>query len=211
MHGKNRHGQEKHVDLNYLAEVIKGGTYDLNNFLTKNTLKLWLSDAEIANLIKYANTHSVAETVKYLGDPNTFPASAIFILDEFRPMSSPGIAMHASPWMIGRHLNQHPEMWQNVLEYAGIAYTQADLDRFYRMPYPEFESWIAKLTTEKIEKIQAYGFNSTSGVGNIYFAQGSDEKSAYDPEIGRVVTPKEKDAINRIKFYVIQTYFLKPG
>lgn len=162
MNGKNRHGQEKHVDLNYLAEVIKDDSYDLNNFFTKNTLKLWLTDAEITNLSTYARTHTVAETVKYLSDPKKIPTSVIFILDEFRPMSSPGIAMHAGPAWLGRHLYQHPENWQNVLEYAGIAYTKADLERFYRMPYPEFESWIASLTSEKFEKIQAYGFNSTS-------------------------------------------------
>jgi hypothetical protein len=79
------------------------------------------------------------------------------------------------------------------------------------MPQADLVKWLSTLTNDKIEKIQAYFYNGNTQDGKPYFASGWDDKSAYDPEIGRVVSPQEKDAIARIKFYVTYTYFILPG
>jgi hypothetical protein len=64
------------------------------------------------------------------------------------------------------------------------------------------------LSNDKFEKIQAYAYNAFDmGAARPFFATGWDDKPAYSPEIGRIVTPAEKNAIARIKSYISLTVF----
>lgn len=206
--GKNRHGQDVNIDLNYLAQSLKNGAYDTNNPMTKSFLRSWFSEQEINEVKTYVDTHSTQEVAVYL---SKLAPSTIMILDEFRPKASPGAAIPVGAVGLARMLQQYPESWQNTLEYAGIPFTNADLDRFYRMSHKDFTAWLASLTTEQAEKVQGYALGSNNAYQNSMIATGWQDKISYTPELGRVVSPVEKDAIARIKFYVVQTLFVKSG
>ena len=208
--GKDRNGSYSNVDIDFLAQSMKDGTFDVNKFFVSGYAQaLGFTEAQIKDFQKFVIVHSAKEIADKIA---TFSTENIIKIDEMRPTASVGIAWRVDPWYLSRGLMQSPEAWQNVLEYAGIASTQADLDKFYRMPQSELVAWLATLTNDKFEKIQAYFYNGYDmTTQKSYFPNGWDDKSAYDPEIGRVVSPQEKDAIARIKFYVMYSYFIQPG
>lgn len=112
--------------------------------------------------------------------------------------------MRVGPDWIASSLKNTPESWQNVLEYAGITVTKADLDKLYNASKADITQMLGKLPNDQFEKIQAYFFNGVDiHTSKPYFSQGWDDLSAYSPEIGRVVSPAEKNAIERIKAVAI--------
>ena len=188
---------------------MKDGTFNVNNFFVKGYAQaLKFSDAEIADFQSFVNSHTAKEIADKIA---SLPTDTIMKIDEMRPTSSVGIAWRVDPWYLSRFLMSTPESWQNVLEYAGIPFTQADLDRLHNGTQADMVSWLSTLSNDKFEKVQAYAYNASDITGKPYFATGWDDKSSYDPEIGRVVTPAEKDAIARIKFYTVNMYFTLRG
>lgn len=184
---------------------MKDGTFNVNNFFVKGYAEaLKFTDAEIADFQSFVSSHTAKEIADKLA---SLPPETVMKIDEMRPTSSVGIAWRVDPWYLSRFLMSTPESWQNVLEYAGIQFTQADLDRLHNGTQSDMVAWLSTLSNDKFEKVQAYAYNAVDNTGKPYFATGWDDKSAYDPEIGRVVSPAEKDAIGRIKFYTINMYF----
>lgn len=210
--GKDRNGQYSNVDIDFLALTMKNGTFDTSNFFVKGYANaLGFTDEQVKDFQQFVASHTAAQVADQLA---TFSRETILKLDEMRPKSSSsvGIAWRVDPWYLSRGLSESPEAWQNVLEYAGIPFSKADLDKFYRMLQSEKVGWLASLSNPQFEKVQAYFYNGNQTATNIpFFATGWDDKTAYDPEIGRVVSPAEKSAIARIKFVAINSGLAKDG
>lgn len=209
--GANRYGAHSKVDIDFLAQTMKDGTFNVSNVFTKNYASaLGFSDADIKAFQDFVGSHTAREIADRIA---TFPADAVLKLDEMRPTSSPGIAWRVDSNTLARYLISVPEAWQNVLEYAGIPVTKADLDKTYGSTKEDIAAWLSTLSNDKFEKVQAYAYNSFDMAAvKPFFASGWDDKSAYDPEMGRVVTPAEKDAIKRIKdFTTLSVFLTDPG
>ncbi len=188
---------------------MKNGTFDVNNqFIKFMAMGLKFSEAEVKEFQDFVNSHTTKEIADKIA---SLPVESILKIDEMRPSASVGAAMRVDPWYLSRHILSHPESWQNVLEHAGIPFTQADLDKLYKGTQADMVAWLATLTNDKFERVQAFVYNSTDTMGKPYFNTGWDDLPGYSPELGRVVSPAEKDAISRIRFYTINMYFVKPG
>lgn len=205
----NRYGNKVNIDINVLAEGLKSsmfGEWVLPDWQVAGyAWSSWLSPADIKEINTFVRTHSVSDIAKRLSE---LSSEIIVKIDTLRPMASVWIAWRVDVWYLSKGLMERPEAWENVLDYAGISFNNKDLDNAYKWGQEAVTKWLSTLSNDKLEKIQAYFYNAVEIASQKpFFEEGWDDMSGYDPEIGRVVTAKEKDAIARIKFVVSNTIF----
>jgi hypothetical protein len=109
---------------------MKDGTFNVDNIFTTNHARyaLGFTDAQIEEFRTFVRNSTAKQIADKLA---TFSPEVVIKIDSMRPASSVGIAWRVDANSLARHLVGIPEAWQNILEYAGIPITQAELDKSF--------------------------------------------------------------------------------
>lgn len=215
--GTDRNGTYSRVDIRVLAKSMKDGSYVLDGPMVAGiaTGVMGYTAAEFEQFKQFVRTHSVEEITAEIAK---MPTDKIIAIDEWRPTAG-NTGWRVSPEAIVKILLTNPESIAVAFEQAGIPLTHADLTRYYSMTNQQLEVELKKLTNDQLEKIQGRLATTKSNCSNNYAPNlasqcatpGWQDLSSFSPEVGRVVSPAEKDAIRRIKTYISLTVFNAGG